>query len=252
MKRPALKLVILAVAVYFVGLLVLFPASLAVRWFVPPVPNLVIGPANGTIWNGNVAGIRYADWHVGAAAWQLDPLALLTLRIAADVNIERPDARPMLFKAHTGLAGNIVFTDLKGELTVADLERLRLVPRNVASGNLLFNMALLETASDGRLLAAEGRLAATNLQSAFLPNVPLGSYEGDVETSDSGISTTFRDVEAPLRVAGEAQLQPDGRYTVSGNITPTEETPESLQRGLVLLGRPDASGRYTFSFNGSL
>ncbi|MBW3566650.1 MAG: type II secretion system protein N [Proteobacteria bacterium] len=252
MKRPALKIAILVVAVYLVGLLALFPASLAVRWFVPSIPGLVIAPASGTVWNGNVTGIRYADWNVGSATWKLDPLALLTLQIAADVNVERANATPLLFNVRTGLAGNIAFTDLKGELTVADLEQLRLVPRNIASGNLLFNMVLLELSRDGRLLAADGRLGATNLQSAFIPDVSLGSYESDVETSDTGISATFRDVEAPLRVGGQANLQPDGRYTVSGNITPTEETPESLRRGLVLLGQPDASGRYAFRFNGSL
>jgi len=251
MKRPVLKLAALAIVVYIATLLALFPASLALRWFLPAIPGLVVGPASGTIWDGSVTGIEYAGWNPGRATWKLDPFALLTLRAAADMHVDRGNAAPIRFSVSAGLAGDVDISNLQATLTLADLERARVMPRNIASGEILLNLPRLELV-DGRPVAAEGRVSLAGLQSAFLPGVALGSYEGELKTTETGITATFRDAEAPLGVTGQAQLQPDGRYSASGSITPRSETPEGLRRGLGLLGQPDASGRYSFSFNGQL
>lgn len=251
MKRPVLKLVTLVVVIYLFTLLALFPASLAARWFMPPISGLVMGPVDGTIWNGRIAGVEYNGLNAGDASWQLDPVALLTLRAVADVQLDRGDASPMEFAVAAGLGNRIEFRNLQGALMLAELEQARLMPRNIASGNVLLNVSQL-VLENQRPTFAQGRVGLTELQSRLLPDVPLGSFEGEIDTANSVITLAFRDVEAPLRVTGQAQLQPDGRYAVTGNITPTNATPDALRRGFVLLGQPDASGRYTFSFNGQL
>lgn len=251
MKRPVLKLATLVIVVYLFTLLALFPASLAARWFMPPLPGLVMGPVDGPIWNGRIAGIEYNGLNAGNASWQLDPLALLILRVVADVQLERGDAAPLEFSIAAGLGNKVEFLNLQGTLTLAELEQARLMPRNIATGQLLLNVPQLVMVSQ-RPVYAEGSVGLVELQSRLLPGVPLGSYEGDVSTSNNVIQFGFRDVEAPLRVAGEGRLQPDGRYSVTGNITPTNATPDALRRGLALLGQPDASGRYTFNFSGQL
>lgn len=251
MKRPVLKLMTLVVVIYLFTLLALFPASLAARWFMPPISGLVMGPVDGTIWNGRIAGVEYNGLNAGNSSWQLDPLALLTLRAVADVQLDRGDAAPMEFVVAAGLGNRIEVRNLQGTLTLAELEQARLMPRNIASGNVLLNVPRL-VLENQRPTFAQGRVGLTELQSRLLPDVPLGSFEGEIDTANSVITLAFRDVEAPLRVTGQAQLQPDGRYTVTGNITPTNATPDALRRGFALLGQPDASGRYTFSFNGQL
>ena len=251
MKRPVLKLATLAIVVYLVTLLAFFPASLAIRWFVPTMPGVTLGPASGTIWNGRLAGVEYSGWNAGNVEWQLKPLALLALRAEADVQLAREGTTPMSFNIDATPSGNISVSGLKGAFALADLERAGLMPRNVASGELLVELPRL-VIEDNRPVFAEGRVGLAQLQSQLLPGAALGSYEGELSTTDNVITVSFRDVEAPLRVAGTAQLQPEGNYQVSGSITPVGETPDALKRGLMLLGQADASGRYTFNFNGRL
>lgn len=249
--RLTAKLVALAISVYLAGLIARFPASLAIAWFVPATPGLVLGAADGTIWQGRIASIEYRGWNIGTADWSLEPFALFGLAVAADVKLERPGQGLLSAAVRATGAGRIEISDLQGAITLADLSRAKLVPGNIATGDVILNVENLELLN-GRPVAADGRLGLANLRSALLPGVALGNYEGELATTDAGIAASFREVEAPLRVAGQGQLGADGRYTVSGSITPSAETPDALRRGLALLGQPDASGRYSFSFSGQL
>lgn len=250
MKRRIAKFAALGAGVYLIGLVALFPASLALRWFVPEMPGIVLGTANGTIWNGHISGISYRGWHIGAAEWALEPLALLQLSIAADVRIVRPGRGPVMASVRVAPA-TIEFEALRGAVTLAELARAGMLPSNIASGEIILDLDRLEVKND-LPAAANGVIGLTGLRSTLLPGVVLGSYEAKIETTDDGIQATFHELEAPLEVAGQATVKPDGSYAVSGTITPTPETPESLQRGLMLLGQPDASGRYEFAFSGRL
>lgn len=250
MTRAGLRLTGLVVVVYLVGLLTLFPASLAVRWFVPDMPGLALGPTEGTIWRGRIDSVEYLEWPGGQASWKLNPLALLSLRANADIELRRHQGNTISAYVSARPDGSADIRSLRGTLTLRDLEQLRIVPRNVASGELLINMDRLQL-HDGRLLAAEGRLALTDLRTPLLPNEPLGSYSAEVTTEDNAVVARYSQLEAPLEVSGDARVHPDGRYTVAGSILPTRETPEMIRRGLGFMGSPDSSGRYPFRFEGS-
>ncbi|HEX7047505.1 MAG TPA: type II secretion system protein N [Gammaproteobacteria bacterium] len=250
MKRRVVKFAALAAGVYLIGLIALFPASLAVRWFVPSMPGITLGAADGTVWNGHIAAISYRGWNLGAAEWSLEPLALFSLAIGADVQLERPNRGPLAANVRI-TTSSMEFTALRGAVTLAELARAGMLPANVASGEIILNLARLEVVND-LPVAADGVIGLVDLRSTLLPGVPLGNYEADIETTDAGISATFRELEAPLDIAGQAEVKPNGSYTVTGTITPTPQTPESLRRGLMLLGQPDASGRYEFSFSGTM
>lgn len=245
------KIAALCALVFLLGLVAMFPAALAARWFVPPVPGLVIGPLEGSIWEGRANSIEYRRMSLGATRWNVDPLGLLALTLDAQVTVERENAAPLRADVAISPSGEIEVESLSGTLTLADLEHAGLMPRNIARGDVMLDVAALRLA-DGRILAADGRAGLVNLQSSLLPGVSLGSYEGRFETGADTVTATFSDVEAPLRLNGRAELRPDGSYTASGTIIPTADTPEALRQGLMFLGQPDASGRYNFSFDGRL
>lgn len=251
MTVRAWKVALLFAIVFIAGLLALFPAPLAARWFVPAVPGLALGPVSGTVWEGRVASLAYRNLDFGRASWSIDPLALFTLSIAADVTLDRAGNAPLNASVGISPSGRITIENLHGTLGLDDLGQAGLVPRNIANGDLMLDLERLGV-SNGHIVAADGRAGLAGLQSTFLPGVPLGSYEGRLETANDLVIATFSDVEAPLRLNGRAELEPDGSYTVAGSITPTAETPEKLQQGLRFLGQPDASGRYAFSFEGRL
>ena len=251
MKRPAARLALLGIGVYLAGLIVFFPATLAIRWFVPSTPGLALGAADGTVWNGRLAGVTYRGLDLGAAEWTLHPLALLGLAASADVALERASGERMLASIRATLAGDVAISGLRGSVSLAELARAKLLPANIATGDVILDLQQLDV-QNSRPVAAAGRVGLTNLQSALLPGIALGSYEGNVETTDAGIAATFRELDAPLRVAGKLELRPDGAYNVSGSITPVAETPDALRRGLALLGQSDPSGSYAFGFSGTL
>lgn len=251
MKRPVLKMAALAVAVYLVSLLALFPAALAARWFVPPIPGLVLGATEGTVWDGRAHNVEYRGLNAGTLRWSVRPLSLLALRLTADVQVTRGGGEDISATATISPDGAIHVRNLRGGLAIAELEQAQLVPKNFASGALLVNVDELEIV-DGRPATAIGRLGLTGLRSPLLPDVNLGDYSANLQTDVNGVAAEFSELEAPISVEGNALLRPDGRYTVSGHITPRSETPEMLRRGLSLMGSPDASGRYPFSFEGTL
>ena len=43
-----------------------------------------------------------------------------------------------------------------------------------------------------------------------------------------------------------------GSYSLSGNVTPNDATPESLRGMLPMLGQPDSQGGYPLNFSGRL
>lgn len=251
MTVRAWKIALLFAVVFLIGLLAMFPAPLAARWFMPTVPGLALGPVSGTLWEGQIASLEYRELGFGRASWSIDPLALLTLSLAADVTLDQAGGAPLNASVSVSPAGRMNVKNLHGTLGLADLARAGLLPRNIARGDLMLDLERLGVV-DGAIVAADGRAGLAGLQSTLLPGVALGSYEGQLETANDIVVATFSDVEAPLRLSGRAELKPDGSYTVSGSITPTAETPEKLQQGLRFLGQPDSSGRYNFSFQGRL
>lgn len=250
MSRGHVKFIALGIGVYLAGLLVLFPAAVAINW-APQVPGLAYGAASGTLWQGKLNGVNYRGLALGTATWSLHPLSLLGLAVVADVTLDHTDRAPLSASVRATPAGQVEISALRGGMTLAELARAGVVPKNIATGDVILDLDRV-VLDNGRPVTAEGRGGLVNLRSALLPGVALGSFEGELETTDAGIVATFRDVEAPLRVAGQAQLRPDGGYDVTGRITPVAETPEALRRGLALLGQPDASGQYSFRFGGRL
>ncbi len=245
------KIALLAILVFLAGLVALFPASLAVRWFLPEIPGLVLGAAEGSAWNGRVDGVEYNGWNAGNLHWSLNPLGLLLLRADADLRLARTGGE-ITAEVKAGMGGSVLIENLRGTLTVADLENARLVPPNFATGELVLNVESLML-EDGRPISAAGRIGLVRLQSPLLPRVALGDYAGEISTPEAGnIVLRFNELEAPLQVRGDATLDANGSYRVAGRITPLAATPEQIRRGLVFLGSPDNSGAYPFSFQGTL
>ena len=250
MKRPRLKLALLAIVVFVVGLVVRFPASIGANLAADQVPGFSPGMAEGTIWNGTLHGPSFNGRQLQTVHWDFEPLELFLLHAAADIDV-RLDGETLSAEIIANPSGRLEIGKLRGSITLASLARLKLMPENIARGNLLLDIDALAL-ENGRLVAANGRAQLTGLESMMLNGVSLGDYAGTLENTDNGIQLTFRDIAAPLELSGTAQLTADGSYRTSGTLRPTDNTPPPLRNGMTFLGRPDSSGRYNFSFNGRL
>src|SRR5690606_17179366 len=144
------------------------------------------GAAEGTVWRGRIASVEYRGWQIGSANWSLEPLSLLALAVSADVRLERPGQGPLSASVRTTSDGRTEIRNLQGGITLADLSRAKLMPANIAAGDVIVNLQQLDLIS-GRPVAASGRVGLAGLTSTLLPGVALGSYEGEIETTDAAI-----------------------------------------------------------------
>ena len=250
MKRPRLKIALLAIAVFLVGLVVKFPASVGASLTSDFVPGFSAGTATGTIWNGSLDAPRWNGRSIQSLEWDLHALNLLLLEASADIDA-RIDGENLSATVTASPSGRLEVENLRGNISLDSLARLQLMPANLARGNVLLDIGQL-VLDNRQLVAAEGRAQLTNLESMLLKGVALGDYAGTLENADEGIRLTFRDVQAPLELQGTANLAATGSYRTEGTVRPTSETPEKLRQGMQFLGKPDNSGRYRFSFQGRL
>lgn len=254
MRRLHLKLVLLAVAVFLVGLIVKLPAGVAANLVTRMNPGVAIAVAEGSIWEGRFAKVTVAGRTVDSVHWDLHALDLLLFRITADTDIALGGDR-LRATVSTRSGKNVDIRNLRGTLDLEQLESLRLLPGRVAQGELLLDVTSLAL-RDNVPVEASGRIQLSGLRSPLLSGAQLGAFTGKLSTADNGIELDFRDTpgqsDAPLELQGNAILSADGSYRAQGNIRPTSNTPEALRNGMQFLGQPDASGRYRFSFNGRL
>lgn len=248
MKRPRLKLVLLAVFVYSIGILLRFPASIGASLAANQVTGFSAGGARGTIWNGTLIAPELNGRQLESVQWDFNPLQLFLLQAAADIDV-RIGGETLSAQVIATPSGRLEIENLRGSLALAALTDLKLMPKNMARGKLLLDIESLAL-EDGKLLAASGRAQLTGLESMMLNGVALGDYAGTLENTESGIQLAFRDINAPLELAGTAQLSPDGTYQATGTVRPTDATPPPLRNGMNFLGQPDNAGRYRFTVKG--
>lgn len=250
MKKPRLRIILLASVVFVVGLLVKFPASVGASMIESRVPGLSLGPADGTLWDGRVNAPQFRGRAIQSLDWELVSWRFLLLQVAADIEL-RIDGETVSASVVATPGGRIEVSGLRGNIKLASLERLRLMPSNLARGEVLLDIDALAL-EDNRLVAANGRAQLTGLESLLLKGTRLGDYAGTLENTDDGIRINFRDINAPLELQGQALLAADGSYRAEGSVRPTDETPDQLRQGMQFLGQPDSSGRHRFSFKGKL
>jgi hypothetical protein len=82
----------------------------------------------------------------------------------------------------------------------------------------------------------------------------LGDFEltvGEGSVGTGSLTGRLRDLGGPLHVRGAVQLQPDGRYLLSGDAAPGPGAGPAIFDTLSFLGSPDSQGRRPFTIEGS-
>lgn len=241
---------LLAALVFLLTLLVRLPASVLLR--------LVPGPwrctdASGTLWHGSCGEFTDGRHGVSELHWTVHPAALLRARIALDVRSEDPAASGQAYLEWQP-GGALLIEHLAATLSPQELTAL--LPGGwSASLQLAIDRAQVRA---GHLVALEGTLELQQLQLRG-SRTTLGSYElafppaaDAAAAADAAMQGTLRDVEGPLSLHGQLQLQPAGSYEISGKVAAREDASPALQQLLEALGPADAGGEREFSLEGTL
>ncbi len=241
------RLIAAGVLALLLGLLILFPARVAYRWFVPP--ELQLSGITGTLWRGE-AGEGTADgFYLGHLKWRFKPLSLLAGKAGFLLTAD-PVSGFIETGVAVGLDGNVSFSALDAALPMATFKNGIPSLRGIdGSITLQFESVVL---AGGMPVEADGTLVLSNLVVRDLSGSPLGEYRAVFQTGDNGISGQVQDVSGVVDIDGTIQLRPDRSYLFSGQIAAAANAPSAMVQQLQYLGSPDAEGKRTFRFEGQL
>jgi hypothetical protein len=249
LKRGSLVLTVIAgLAVFLVILLFYLPAS----WFAGTLPAQVrCNDLGGSVWHGECLGLQYQGASVGDMTWNFATVSALTGRLLGDVQIQGL-ALNMRADVDTNLGGVGELRNITARL-VMDPALLPQLPRG-QSGTVSADLQRLELAAGGAPARVEGTVELHDFRQLGAQPTELGSYQVvfDGNTSaDSAVIGKVRDIGGPYIVDATLTLTPPKNYLVQGYITGRTAAAERLVREITLGAMPDASGRSTFSFEGT-
>jgi hypothetical protein len=249
MKRSALVLTVIAgLAVFLVVLVLYLPAS----WMAAALPAGVrCNELGGSVWHGECLGLQYRGTTLGDATWNLAPSSAFTGRLSGDVDV-RGAALSGRADLDTSFSGVGELRRVALDVTL-DPTLLPQVPPQ-QRGALKATLARLELGPGPSPRAIEGTLELRDFKQVGAQPMDLGSYRVIFDGSapqDGALVGKLKDLGGPYIVDGTVKLTPPNGYLVQGYITGRTANAERLVREITLGATPDASGRSTFSFEGS-
>ena len=206
----------------------------------------------GSVWKGRAQMLQIEGTNVGAIEWDLHALALLALKLKADVTLTRAEGVAQTTVSMRSIDA-ITFENLNASLPISALSGL--APAGWGGTvNLRFNELQLH---DGWPRVANGAAEILNLTSASQASSLSGSYKvtfpsTSVDPGENVVAGDLVDLGGPLQLNGELQLRPDRSYLLTGMVAARPEAPPNLANQLQILGPPDAEGRRPFSLEGTL
>lgn len=237
LSRRYVLLAAAGVVTALVGIVAHFPARVALAWFAPP--GIVAWGAEGTIWEGRVAGVLVRGHGLGSLSWQAQPWSVLALKPAWDLNLRRADGFASGRVAFGLLSGRQHIRDLEAALELGSLPP-GMLPSGTA-GQARVSLQRLEL-RDGWPASVAGRAAVSQLE---LPGVilALGPFEFIFPETDGAPSGAINSLGGPLEVAGRIDLPARNQWHFSAELAPGENPPRELVDGLRFVGEDLGNGR---------
>ncbi len=232
---------------FIIGVLAIFPARVAYRWFVPP--EVALAGIEGTIWNGRADHATVAGVYVRNLEWHARPLGLLALRPTYDAR------------------GELVTGFVEGRVSVGLGERVRLqnttASISLSSLATALNMRALDgTANlrideldirDGLPVAATGTVEVSNLLAPTIyARSAIGGYRAEFFTQENGIAASVEDTDGIIDVAGSLTVNSDRSYVFLAAIAPKPGADEGIRNQMRFLGSPNERGQYEMRLEGVL
>jgi hypothetical protein len=240
-------LIAAAAAAFLLGLIVLFPARLAVAWFAPSA----FGAAGveGTVWSGRAARASAAGIYLAPISWEFRPTALLGGAVGYRIDAEMPGGSVRGDVAVT-VTGALRVDDLQASVPLESVSRL--MPVAQAEGRLRASIERGRFA-DGWPTDLVGTVSVEDLVYRPAGSNSIGNYRVEfLPTEEDGLRGVLADGGGPLEVAGELALTGERNYELRGQVKAREGAPAALANSLRFLGSADEAGRREFSLAGRL
>ena len=242
----ARRLIIAGLATFLAGLVILFPARVAIN--AVEVPGVSIAGVSGSVWNGVAQDVNVNGVYIRDVSWQLRPLALLIGRVDADVEANLAGG---FVETRLSLGGgSLEVTDLRGSVALGSLSALVGIPGLAGVANATFERIEV---SDGVPVAADGSVEVADLLLPLVSRSPIGGFRAELFTrDDGGIAGSVEDTDGLIDLAGSLELSASRAYTFIGQVAPKEGTPNNIRQQMRFLGSPNERGQYELRLEGQL
>ena len=240
------RLLLVGGLVFFISLLIFFPARVAYQWFVPDTVRLA--SIEGSVWYGKAGEASVGGVYLRDLRWRLRPVALLTGGIGYAIEA-RPTSGFVEGNIAVGLTGAMTASDVSASVPLQLLQNAVRMPG--MAGNLSLQVGKLKL-DGGVPVAAEGSLEVADLVLPDVHQYSIGGYRAEFFTQDSGVMTSIEDVSGMLDLAGTLQVTAEGTYQFLAKVAPTDTTPQNVRRQLQFLGSADERGRHDLRLEGQL
>lgn len=244
---PRPVLIAALVATFLLGLILLFPARLAIGWFAPP--TFGVSGVDGTVWRGRAEQVSVSGIYLSPVSWRFRPVGLFAARLSYHVEADVPGGS---ISADIGLSptGSLRLSDVQASLPLSAI--VGLLPVAEAEGRLAADLDYA-VISGGWPRELVGIVSIEGLVYRPAGAGSIGNYRVEfVETDGEGLAGQLNDGGGPLEVTGRLTVSAERDYELSGQVSARQGAPQALANSLQYLGSPDAQGRREFSLAGRL
>lgn len=232
--------------VFAVGLILLFPARVAYRWFAPA--EFVASGISGSVWSGHAAEASANGMYFRDLSWRIRLLDLVTAKIGYAIESKLASGS-VATNIAVGFGGTVRATNLQASVPLASLQSIASIAGVQGSVTASFSELRIESAVP---VAADGILEIAGLTVPLVSREALGGFKAEFFSQESGISASFEDTNAVIDLAGSLQIAPDGSYTLHAQLSATSDTPAPVREQLQFLGPANDRGQHDLRFEGQL
>ena len=104
----------------------------------------------------------------------------------------------------------------------------------------------------GSQVVIEGRAVLSDLEMIAPQALSLGSVAAKFEKNGNGTRISINDQQGPVQVDAVVTVAETGFYTVNATLTPRASSDATIKNTLVMFGKADNQGRYTFKTRGRI
>jgi len=244
--RTTRGLIATGVLTLVIGLIIMFPARVAIGWFAPA--EVAIGGIQGSVWHGSANEAAVNGLYMRDVEWSLNALQLFTGELSYSV-----DATPVSGFLESdviiGYSGVLTLSDLTAALPLDLLADAANVPGLQGSVSLSFERIQIV---DGLATAADGTAQFADLIIPIFGRDSLGGYKAEFFTQNNGITASIEDTDGVLDMAGSLEVSADRSFKFIALVIAKPEAPQRIRQLLQTLPAANNRGQRELRYEGIL
>jgi len=244
--RTTRGLIATGVLTLVIGLIIMFPARIAIGWFAPA--EVTIGGIQGSVWHGSANEAAVNGLYMRDVEWSLNALQLFTGELSYSVDAT-PVAGFLESDVIIGYSGVLTLSDLTAALPLDLLADAANVPGLQGSVSLSFERIQIV---DGLATAADGTAQFADLIIPIFGRDSLGGYKAEFFTQNNGITASIEDTDGVLDMAGSLEVSADRSFKFIALVIAKPEAPQRIRQLLQTLPAANNRGQRELRYEGIL